>query len=159
MSGESRSLLISILISIERHLEEKFMPSGTQTAPASRTSLWAGRVITVLVVLFLVFDCSIKLMKLAPAVEGTARLGYEVSLVPVIGFILLVCTALYLIPRTAILGAIILTGYLGGAVASQLRIGEPLLSHVFFPIYFAGLLWGGLYLREPRLRALFPLRS
>ncbi len=135
------------------------MPSGTQTAPASRTSLWAGRVITVLVVLFLVFDCSIKLMKLAPAVEGTARLGYEVSLVPVIGFILLVCTALYLIPRTAILGAIILTGYLGGAVASQLRIGEPLLSHVFFPIYFAGLLWGGLYLREPRLRALFPLRS
>ena len=135
------------------------MPSGTQTAPASRTSLWAGRVITVLVVLFLVFDCSIKLMKLAPAVEGTARLGYEVSLVPVIGFILLVCTALYLIPRTAILGAIILTGYLGGAVASQLRIGEPLLSHVFFPIYFAALLWGGLYLREPRLRALFPLRS
>jgi len=135
------------------------MPSGTQTAPASRTSLWAGRVITVLVVLFLVFDCSIKLMKLAPAVEGTARLGYEVSLVPVIGFILLVCTALYLIPRTAILGAIILTGCLGGAVASQLRIGEPLLSHVFFPIYFAGLLWGGLYLREPRLRALFPLRS
>jgi hypothetical protein len=135
------------------------MPSGTQTAPASRTSLWAGCIITVLVVLFLAFDCTIKLMKLAPAVEGTARLGYQVSLVPIIGFILLVCTALYVIPRTAILGAIILTGYLGGAVASQLRIGEPLLSHVFFPIYFAALLWGGLYLREPRLRALFPLRS
>jgi len=108
---------------------------------------------------FLLFDCTIKLMKLAPAVEGTARLGYQVSLVPVIGLILLVCTALYVTPSTAILGGIFLTGYLGGAVASQLRIGEPLLSHVLFPIYFAVLLWGGLYLREPRLRALFPLRS
>ncbi len=135
------------------------MPSATQTAPASRTSLWAGRILTALVVSFLLFDCTIKLMKLAPAVEGTGRLGYQVSLVPVIGLILLVCTALYVTPSTAILGGIFLTGYLGGAVASQLRIGEPLLSHVFFPIYFAVLLWGGLYLREPRLRALFPLRS
>ncbi len=130
-----------------------------QTAPASRTSLWAGRILTALVVSFLLFDCTIKLMKLAPAVEGTGRLGYQVSLVPVIGLILLVCTALYVTPSTVILGGIFLTGYLGGAVASQLRIGEPLLSHVFFPIYFAVLLWGGLYLREPRLRALFPLRS
>ena len=135
------------------------MPSAIQTAPASRTNLRAGRILTGLVVSFLLFDCTIKLMKLAPAVEGTARLGYQVSLVPVIGLILLVCTALYVTPSTAILGGIFLTGYLGGAVASQLRIGEPLLSHVLFPIYFAVLLWGGLYLREPRLRALFPLRS
>jgi Na+/melibiose symporter-like transporter len=135
------------------------MPSAIETSPASRTSLWAGRILTALVVSFLLFDCTIKLMKLAPAVEGTVRLGYPVNLVAVIGIVLLACTALYVIPRTSILGAIFLTGYLGGAVASQLRIGEPLLSHVLFPIYFAALLWGGLYLREPRLRALFPLRS
>jgi hypothetical protein len=147
------------LIPIERHLEELMQSATTHSAPASKTSLWAGRIITTIVVLFLLFDSSIKLMRLAPAVEGTARLGYPVSLVAVIGIVLLACSAVYVIPRTSVLGAILLTGYLGGALASQLRIGEPLFSHVLFPIYFAVLLWAGLLLREPRLRALFPLRS
>jgi hypothetical protein len=110
------------------------------------------------VVLFLLFDSSIKLIQLAPAVEGTIRLGYPVSLIRTIGLILLVCTVLYTIPRTSILGAILLTGYLGGAVASQLRIGEPLFSNVLFPVYFGVLLWVGLFLRDETLRALVPLR-
>jgi hypothetical protein len=120
--------------------------------------LWAGRVICTLVVLFLLFDGSSKLIRLAPAVEGTIRLGYPVSLVPMIGLILLVCTVVYTIPRVSVMGAILLTGYLGGALASQLRIGEPLFSQVLFPVYFGVLLWAGLFLRDERLRALVPLR-
>jgi len=100
-----------------------------------------------------------KLFKPAPVLEGMTRLGYPVSLSVTIGIILLVCVVIYAIPQTSILGAILLTGYLGGAVASQLRIGEPLFSNVLFPVYVAALMWGGLYFREERLRALLPLRS
>jgi hypothetical protein len=123
------------------------------------TSLWAGRIISGLVVLFMLFDSSIKLMKLAPAVEGTARLGYPVTLVLPIGIVLLVCVVLYAIPRTSILGAILQTGYLGGAVASNVRMGYPLFGYVLFPVYIGVLLWLGLFLRDARLRALIPLRS
>ena len=135
------------------------MHSAIQTAPVSKTSLWAGRVFSGLVVLFMLFDSSIKLMKLAPAVEGTAKLGYPVSVVLSIGIVLFVCTVLYAIPRTSILGAILLTGYLGGAVASNVRVENPLFGYVLFPVYVGVLLWLGLYLREERLRALIPLRS
>ncbi len=135
------------------------MHTAIQTAPASKTSLWTGRIISALVVLFMLFDSAIKIMKLAPAVEGTARIGYPVSLVLPIGIVLFVCTVLYAIPRTSILGAILLTGYLGGAVASNVRMGNPLFGYVLFPVYVGVLLWVGLFLRDARLRALIPLRS
>ena len=95
--------------------------------------LWTGRIISALVILFLLFDSSIKILRLAPAVEGTARLGYPVSLVFSIGIVLLVCVVLYAIPRTSILGAILLTGYLGGAVASNLRVSNPFLGYILSP--------------------------
>jgi hypothetical protein len=135
------------------------MHSAIQTAPVSKTSLWAGRIISALVVLFMLFDSSIKLVKLAPAVEGTAKLGYPVSIVLPLGIVLFVCTVLYAIPRTSILGAILLTGYLGGAVATNVRVGNPLLGYVLFPVYVGILLWLGLFLRDTRLRALIPLRG
>jgi hypothetical protein len=135
------------------------MQSATQTVPASKKMLWTGRIISAVVVLFLLFDSVIKFIKPTPVVEASAHLGLPDSLAFVLGIILLACTAIYAIPRTSILGAILLTGYLGGAVATHLRIGDPLFSHVLFPVYMGVLLWGGLFLREDRLRALIPLRS
>jgi hypothetical protein len=140
-------------------LEEKYMQSAAQTVPASKKMLWTGRIISAVVVLFLLFDSVIKFINPAPVVEASAHLGLPDSLAVVLGIILLACTAIYAIPRTSILGAILLTGYLGGAVATHLRIGDPLFSHVLFPVYMGVLLWGGLFLREDRLRALIPLRS
>ncbi len=122
-------------------------------------TIWAGRVLSGLAVLFLLFDGVIKLAKLAPVVESFAHLGFPVSLAAGIGILGIVCVVAYAIPRTAVLGAILLTGFLGGATAAQVRIGEPLFSHVLFPTYVALLVWGGLYLREPRLRGLVPLRG
>ena len=137
------------------------MPSGTQIAIVSKKSLWAGRIMSALVIVFLVFDIVIKFVKPAPGpvVETFAHLGWPLSLAPVLGTILLVSTALYVIPNTSVLGAILLTGYLGGAVATHLRVGDPLFSHVLFPTYLGVLLWAGLYLREDRLRALIPMRT
>ncbi|HET9283081.1 MAG TPA: DoxX family protein [Candidatus Angelobacter sp.] len=134
------------------------MQSSTQTVTASRARIWTGRILTALALLFLLFDSGIKILNLAPAVQGTVGLGFQPGVVVPIGIVLLVCAILYVIPRTAILGAVLLTGYLGGAVASQVRAGNPLFSHVLFPVYFAFLVWGGLYLRDDRLRALVPLR-
>jgi hypothetical protein len=91
-------------------------------------------------------------------VKGTAELGYPAALVVWIGAIELVCLVLYLIPRTSVLGALLLTGYLGGAVATHLRVESPLLTHTLFPLYIGAMLWGGLYLRERRLHALLPIR-
>jgi hypothetical protein len=110
-------------------------------------------------ILFLLVDSVAKLIPIPAAVESTVQLGYPESTVRVLGIILLVCLILYVVPRTAVLGAILLTGYLGGAVASQLRLGSPLLSTTLFPIYIGILIWGGLMLREDRLRALLPLRQ
>jgi hypothetical protein len=110
-------------------------------------------------VLFLLFDAIIKLIKIRPVVEGFARLGYPEGVAVPIGALLLVCVIIYVIPRTSVLGAILLTGYLGGAVATHVRVGDPLFSHVLFPTYVGLLIWGGLYLREERLRALVPLQS
>ena len=114
--------------------------------------LWAGRIISGLVVLFLLFDSIIKVMRLDPAVEGTVEFGYNESVVFGIGLTLLVCTILYAIPRTAILGAILLTGYLGGATATQVRVEDPWF---LFPVLLGVLAWTGLWLRDERLRALF----
>jgi hypothetical protein len=139
----------------------EFMPSDTQTVPVSKTALWVGRIMSALVILFLAFDIVIKFVKPAPppVVEALAHVGWSLNLVPVLGTILLVSTVLYVIPNTSVLGAILLTGYLGGAVATHFRVGDPLFSHVLFPTYLGVLLWGGLYLREPRLRALLPFRT
>jgi hypothetical protein len=130
----------------------------TPAAPVTKKQRIAGTVLTTLVALFLTFDTVMKVLRLAPAVEGTTALGYPVDRVFPIGIIELVCLVLYLIPHTAVLGAIMLSGYLGGAIATHVRIGSPLLSHTLFPIYVASLIWGGLYLREPRLRNLVPFR-
>jgi DoxX-like family len=100
-----------------------------------------------------------KLVKPAPVVEATVQLGYPESVIFGLGLVLLVCVILYVVLRTSILGVLLLTGYLGGAVATNLRVGLPLFSHILFPVYVAVLLWGGLFLREPRLRVLFPLRQ
>jgi hypothetical protein len=135
------------------------MHASTEMAQASKTSLWTGRIMTALAVLFLLFDGVIHVMKIAPVVEAFAQLGYPASLARGIGVLELVCLILYVIPPTSVLGAILMTGYLGGAIASSLRVGNPLFSHVLFPVYVAMLLWGGLYLRDQRLRALIPLRT
>ena len=100
-----------------------------------------------------------KLVKPEPVVKATVELGYPESVIMTIGIVLLVCVILYVIPRTSVLGAILLTGYLGGAIATHVRVGNPLFSHILFPVYLAVLVWGGLFLRDPRLRALIPLRT
>ena len=122
------------------------------------TTPWTGRVLSGLAIAFLLFDSVLKVLKLPAAVEGTVQLGYPESVIVVIGGIELVCLVLYATPRTAVLGAILLTGYLGGAIATHLRIGSPLFTHTLFPIYVAALIWGGIFLREHRLRDLVPLR-
>lgn len=130
--------------------------SGTKAphAASSPASLWTGRVLSGLVVLFLAFDAAMKVARLPLALEGTSQLGYPVSVVPFLGIVQLVCLVLYLVPRTAVLGAILWTGYLGGAIATHVRLANPLFSHVLFPIYVAAFLWGGLWLRDSRVRAL-----
>ena len=133
------------------------MRSNTQSV--STKAVWAGRIISALPVLFLLMDSVMKLMKLAPVVEATVKLGYPAETIVPLGIILLTCTVLYVVPRTSVLGAILLTGYLGGAVATHVRVGDPLFSHVLFPVYLGVMIWFGLYLRDNRLRALAPLRN
>jgi len=131
------------------------MPSSTQTAPAW-TRLWVGRVISALMIVLMLIDAGIKILKLPAAVEGTVRLGYPASTVLPIGVIALVCVLLYGIPRTSILGAILLTGYFGGATATQVRVQD---AWYIFPPVLGVLIWVGLYLRDDRLRTLIPLHS
>lgn len=130
--------------------------SGTHTpsgaAPASAAQRWVGRVLSGLAVVFLLFDGLMKVLRAQPAVEGTVQLGYPESTVVGIGLILLACLALHLIPRTAVLGAILLTGYLGGAVATHVRLLNRLFSHTLFPVYVGVLIWLGLALRDAEVR-------
>ena len=123
-------------------------------AAASSKQRWGGRILTAIPVLFLIFDFSIKLAHIQPVTESFARLGIPDHLAVTIGVLELICLAIYLIPRTAILGAVLLTGYLGGAIMLHVRVGDPLFSHILFPVYIGALLWVGLYLRAPRLRSL-----
>jgi len=134
--------------------------SAEKTSTSTKT-LWAGRIISGFVVFFLLVDAGFKLIRPlpAPAVEAFGKLGYPVEFAAGIGILLLSCVALYLIPRTSVLGAILLTGYLGGAVASHIRVGNPWFGHALFPVYIGLLVWGGLYLRDQRLRALVPFRE
>jgi DoxX-like family len=134
------------------------MYSDTQTAPVSKVMLWAGRTMSAITSLFLLLDGVLKLLKPAPVVEATARMGYPENLILGLGILLLTCLAVYLIPRTSILGAILLTGYLGGAVSAHVRVRDDMFP-VLFPVIVGVLLWGGLFLRDARLRALLSLRS
>jgi len=120
----------------------------------SAMQLWAGRVLSGIAVAFLAFDAIGKLVKVAPVVEGTVKLGYPERAVSTIGVLLLIGVVLYVVPRTSVLGAIYLTAFLGGTVATHFRVSNPLVSHVLFGVYVAAFLWGGLALRNPRLVAL-----
>lgn len=135
------------------------MVANVQTAALpAKGSLWAGRIISGVMALFLLVDGVAKLFKPGPVIEGTIKLGYSESLIVPIGIVLIACTILYLIPRTAVLGAILLTGYLGGAVATHVRAEDGAFGIVFATV-FGVLIWLGLYLSDDRLRALLPLRS
>jgi DoxX-like family len=134
------------------------MQLRTQAGPVSKGRLWTGRIISGLVVLFLLFDSITKVMKVRAVMEASTQLGYPANTIFTIGIILFVCTAFYIIPQTAVLGAILLTGYLGGAVAANLRIGSAMFN-TFFPIVFAALAWVGIFLRESRLGVLIPFRT
>jgi hypothetical protein len=134
------------------------MQSRTQAGLVSKGRLWTERIISAVVVLFLLFDSITKVMKVRAVMEASAQLGYPANTIFVIGIILLVCTVFYIIPQTAVLGAILLTGYLGGAVAANLRISTSMFN-TLFPIVFAALAWTGIFLRESRLGALIPFRT
>jgi DoxX-like family len=128
-------------------------------AVSSRRAVWIGRVLSGLAILFLAFDSTVKLLALAPALEGTARLGFPLSTVRPIGILEAFCLVAYAFPPSAVFGAVLLTGYLGGAIATHVRLGDPLFSHVLFPVYVGALLWGGLWLRDRRVRALAARRD
>lgn len=132
------------------------MSADIQTTSKGR--LWAGRIIGGLPALFLLMDAIMKLVKPPFVVAETVRIGYPESSIVGLGVVLLACTILYLVPKTSVLGAILLTGYLGGAVATHVRFPEGWFP-ILFPVVFGILLWLGLYLRDDRLRALIPLKS
>ncbi|HEV7968716.1 MAG TPA: DoxX family protein [Candidatus Acidoferrales bacterium] len=133
--------------------------STVQPGSRSKKFLWVGRVITGLIAAFMAFDAVIHLLKPAPVVEAFAKLGFPIRLAVPLGMIELVCVLLYLVPRTSILGAILLTGYLGGAIAIQLPTENPFFGEVLFPIYIGVFLWAGIYLRDERLRSMIPWRN
>jgi hypothetical protein len=133
--------------------------SAAASATASgKPRRWGARVLTGIPVLFLAFDAAIKLVDVPFVAEASVKLGLPPDLSVGLGILLAACLALYVIPRTAPLGAVLLTGYLGGAVLTHLRVGEPLFSHVLFPVYVGALLWAGLYLRDGRVRRLLAAR-
>jgi hypothetical protein len=132
------------------------MPPSVETSTVSKGALWTGRIVMALVFLFMLFDGGIKVLRLAPAVEGTIRLGYPASVIVPIGLVSLISAFLYAIPRTSILGAILLTGFLGGATATQVRVQDPWF---FFPVVIGMMVWAGPFLLDGRLRALIRLRT
>lgn len=132
------------------------METAIQTRPAavSNKALWTSRVMRAIVVLFLLTDTGIHLAQPAPVVQAMNQLGFPLGVTLIIGIIELVCTVLYVIPATSIIGAVLLTGYLGGAVAAHMRVGNPVFETYIFPVLVGALLWGGLLLIDSRLRAL-----
>jgi hypothetical protein len=134
------------------------MQSATRSSSVSNKQLWVGRTMSAMPALFLLVDGAMKLVKPEVVIKATVELGYAESVIVPLGIVPLTCTILYLVPRTAVLGAILLTGYLGGAVATHVRAGQGLFE-ILFPVVFGALLWGGLVLRDERLRELLPLRD
>jgi hypothetical protein len=130
-----------------------------QSTTNSKGALWTGRVLSTLVILFLLFDSSLKISRARVAVEGTVHLGYPETVIVPIGIILLISTLLYAVPRTSVLGAVLLTGYLGGAVATNVRAGLPLAGYILSGVYVGIIAWLGLYLRNLKVRQVLPLVS
>ena len=138
--------------------EQQALQTATQASVKSKASLWTARIVGGIAIVFLLFDGVIHLFVIAPVVDVFNRLGYPVGLAVPLGITETVCLVLYVIPGTSVFGAVLLTAYLGGAIATQLRIGAPLFSTVLFPMYVGVIVWGGLYLRDRRLRQLIPIR-
>ncbi len=124
----------------------------------SKPALWTGRILTGLVLLFLAMDITLKFMGVPEVAQAMTQLGWPVTSAVPLAVLLLICGLLYAIPKTAVLGAVLLTGYLGGAIATHVRINDPLFTHTLFGVYVGVLMWLGLWLRDPALRALMPLR-
>jgi len=139
--------------------DNPFVGTITTSQAGSSRTLLTGRVMSGLAAAFLIVDSVAKLIEVQPVIDGTKQLGYPPDIAFSLGAILLSCVLVYLVPWTSVLGAVLLTGYLGGAVATHVRVGNPLFTHVLFPTYVAALLWGGLILRDPRLRAFLPWRD
>jgi DoxX-like family len=135
------------------------MPDNLPMVAPSKAQLWIGRILSAIMVLFLAMDATMKFFMPKPVVDASIHLGLPLPLTHNLAYILFGCVLLYAIPQTSILGAILLVGYLGGAVSTHLRAGDPLFTHALFPVYFGIVIWLGLYLRDPRLRALVPFRS
>src|ERR1700719_382446 len=148
-----RKMMSARTFSIPQTMETVAM--STTHASISNKQVWTGRILSGLPALFMLLDGTMKLFKPVPVVKATLQLGYPESVIVGLGVVLLASTLLYVVPRTALLGAVLLTGYLGGAVASNVRAGQPLFN-IVFPIVFGALLWGGLWLRDQRLRVLLP---
>jgi hypothetical protein len=140
--------------------KEKAMSTIAEAAPVSKPALWTGRILSGLVILFMLFDGAIKLVPWPIVTETMDRIGYgsSESLARTLGAITVACTVLYAIPPTSFVGAILLTGYLGGAMASHVRLGSPLFTHTLFGLYLGLMVWGGLWLRDRSLRTLIPFR-
>jgi hypothetical protein len=140
---------------VDRHADQEELTMN------SRTALRTGRVLSGIAVLFLLFDGAIKLVPIQPVTDSLHELGYPVSdsFARFLGVLTLLCTALYAWPRTAVLGAVLLTGIMGGAIASHLRLGDPLFSHTLFGVYLGLFFWVGLWLRDERVRRIMPVLS
>lgn len=133
------------------------MHAAADVKPVSKPALWAGRIASALVVVLLVSDGTSKVMKVPAVVKAAAEMKFSLAQIVGVGTLLLICTLIYVIPRTSVLGAILLTGYLGGAIITQIRAGMPMIL-LLFPITVGVFAWGGLFLRDPELRAFIPLR-
>ena len=142
---------------IYKSIKETIMRSTEINEKFSKRKIWAGRILTILGTIFLVFDSLGKIFGVQEAVEGTVKLGYPNQVVPIIGILLLIFSIIYIIPRTRMIGLILLTAYLGGAVATHFRIGSPLFTHILFPVYISLIIWGGFYLNEESLKNLIPI--
>jgi DoxX-like protein len=143
-------------------MSASILQNSSQAVPARRSldkSLLAGRILTGLAMAFLTFDTVFKLFGTKEAVDGTVQLGFQAHHLPIIAAIQLVCLVLYIIPRTSPIGAVLFTGYLGGAIVTHLRLDNPLFSHILFPTYLGAIMWLGLYLRDVRVRTLFGRKS
>ncbi|MBR1218076.1 DoxX family protein [Bradyrhizobium sp. U87765 SZCCT0131] len=134
------------------------MTTAVTTTSESNALVWTGRVLSGLVILFLLFDGAIKLIPLDVVIETSRELGIPTSLARTLGILTLLCTLLYAIPLTSVLGAVLMTGYLGGAIYVHVLNGSPLLTHTLFGVYLGIMMWGGLFLRDPQLRQIFPFR-
>lgn len=139
-------------------MSHNLLTLDSETGPQSKLMVGAGWAMSGLTIAFMLFDATGKLSLERHVIAATTQLGYPLEVIQPLGLVLLVCTILYAIPRTSIIGAILLTGFLGGAVASKVRILDPMLGSALFGVYFGLLAWGGLYLRNPHLRALLSLR-